>query len=372
MTTVGDNWFQVQNVTEVASPALLLYMERVEENVRRMVRMAGDPRRLRPHIKTHKLPELIRLQQQHGIQKYKCATIAEAEMVATCSPEEILLAYQPVGPNVHRLIQLTQKFPAIRFATIADDPQVVRALSDAAAGAQTHLEVLLDLDVGMHRCGIPPGDNALDLYRLISSSFTLKAGGLHVYDGHIHTPDLQERTKQADEAYAVAEVFRQQLLKSGMPIPRVVLGGTPTFPIHAKHSEVELSPGTCIFWDAGYGTKFPDIDFLPAALVLTRVISKPTSNRLCLDLGHKAIAAENPHPRVKFLNLPDCTPVMHSEEHLVVETERAGEFKVGDTLYGVPWHVCPTVNLHDRAVVIRDGKATDVWRVVGRARELTI
>ena len=155
-------------------------------------------------------------------------------------------------------------------------------------------------------------------------------------------------------------------------MPRLVAGGSPTFPLHARDPEIECSPGTCLLWDAGYAATLPDLDFLCAALVVTRVISKPGSNRLCLDLGHKAIASESPHPRVQLLELPDATPVMHSEEHLVVETPRATEFAVGDVLYGIPWHICPTVALHARAVVVRSGRADAHWKVVARDRLLTI
>ena len=136
--------------------------------------------------------------------------------------------------------------------------------------------------------------------------------------------------------------------------------------------DVECSPGTCVFWDFGYADKLADMDYLIAALVLTRVVSKPGSNRLCLDLGHKAIAAENPQPRVRLLGLEDAAFVTHSEEHLVVETPRAAEFKVGDALFGIPRHICPTVALHSEAVVIRSGRAVERWKVTARERRLTI
>jgi len=110
--------------------------------------------------------------------------------------------------------------------------------------------------------------------------------------------------------------------------------------------------------------------FVAAALVLTRVVSKPGPNLLCLDLGHKAIASEMPQPRVEFLNLKDATAVTHSEEHLVVETAQAADFELGDCLYGVPRHICPTVALHAEAVVIEDGKRTGCWRVVARDRRV--
>jgi D-serine deaminase-like pyridoxal phosphate-dependent protein len=127
-----------------------------------------------------------------------------------------------------------------------------------------------------------------------------------------------------------------------------------------------------VLWDAGYARLLPDMNYEFAALVLTRVVSKPGTRRLCLDLGHKAIASEGPHPRVIFPKLEDAAAVSHSEEHLVLETDRAGEFRVGDCLYGIPWHICPTVALHDEAIVVRDGRATETWKVLARARRLTI
>jgi D-serine deaminase-like pyridoxal phosphate-dependent protein len=369
---MSADWYTVANADEVASPALLVYPDRVEENIRRMVARVGNPQRLRPHMKTHKLAEVIRLQLAQGITKFKCATIAEAELTAGAGAPEVLLAYQPVGPNARRLVNLANTFPQTKFSTVADDAGALRALSRASSEAGLTLEVLLDLDCGMHRSGMSPGPEAVQLYRLIADLPGLRPGGLHAYDGHNREKDPAARAAQCDAEMEPVRALRETLAKAGLPVLRVVAGGTPTFPIHAKHTDVECSPGTCVFWDAGYGVKCPDLDFLPAALVLTRVVSKPGGHRLCLDLGHKAIASENPHPRVQFLGLPDAQAVMHSEEHLVVETPRAGEFAVGDCLYGVPWHICPTVALHAEAVVVRDGRAVETWRVLARNRRITV
>ena len=363
-------WYECANVAEVDSPALLIFSDRVEENVRRMIALAGGPERLCPHVKTHKLAELVRRQLALGIKKFKCATIAEAEMVAGCDAPEVLLAYQLVGPKVQRFIQIIKKFPQTDFATIADDETAMRALSTAAVQAGIRIKVLLDIDGGMHRCGVPAGPKAVALYRLLASLPGLKPAGLHLYDGHIDDDDLAVRTKKCDDAFALVAALQHEL--ADLPVPRIVAGGTPTFPIHARRPGVECSPGTCVLWDFGYGNSCKDLDFLHAALVLTRVVSKPDSNRLCLDLGHKAIAAEKPHPRVQFLNLPEAVAVTHSEEHLVIETPRAHEFAVGDVFYGVPRHVCPTVALHAEAVIIKNGRATDRWRITARNRTLTV
>ena len=180
------------------------------------------------------------------------------------------------------------------------------------------------------------------------------------------------RASPCDAAFAQLTALRDQLVSGGLSVPAIVAGGTPTFPIHARRPGVQCSPGTSVFWDLGYETLLPDLDFTPAVLVLTRVISKPSAKILCLDLGHKAIASESPHPRVELLGLSDARAIGHSEEHLTIETDRADEFPVGTPLYGIPWHICPTVALHQEAIVIRNGRAEEKWQVVGRARTITV
>jgi D-serine deaminase-like pyridoxal phosphate-dependent protein len=365
-------WYTVENVADIPSPALLVYPDRVEENIRRMIEIAGGVERLRPHMKTNKLREVVRLHLEHGITRFKCATIAEAEMAAAAGAPDVLLAYQPVGPNVKRFVHLVETFSGTQFAAIVDDEATVRALADAAVEAGVTLDLFLDLDGGMHRTGIAPGDRALELYRLLSTLPGLRAAGLHMYDGHIHDTELDDRRKASDESFAHVEKMRAAITADGLAVRAVVAGGTPTFPLHAARAGVECSPGTSVFWDFSYSTILPDLDFSPAVVLLTRVVSRPEQNRLCLDLGHKAVASENPHPRVKLFDLEDATAVGHSEEHLVLETERASEFPVGSALYGVPWHVCPTVALHNEAVVVRNGRADERWQIVARARTLTI
>jgi D-threonine aldolase len=365
-------WHKLSNEADVPSPALLVYVDRVRENIRRMVAMVDDVSRLRPHIKTHKMAEVLRMHLDAGITRFKCATIAEAEMAAATGAPDVLLAYQPVGPNVTRLQQLARLFPQTKFSCIADDEGAIRTLANAWAGAASPLEVLLDLDCGMRRSGIAPGPEAAALYQLIAGSSGLKPGGLHAYDGHNREVDPAARKAACDAYMAPIRALRDELQRAGLMVPRLVASGSPTYPIHACSKDIECSPGTTVFWDAGYGDRFKDTDFLPAALVFTRVVSKPGPGRLCLDLGHKAIASEMPHPRVHFIGLADATAVTHSEEHLVVETARAAEFTVGDALYGVPQHVCPTVALHGLAVVVENGRATGRWKIVARERVITV
>lgn len=365
-------WYAVESAADIPSPALVVYVDRVRENLRRMIAIAGGVERLRPHVKTHKMAEVVRLQIGAGISKFKCATIAEAEMLARAGAADVLLAYPIVGPNVARLARLTTAFPATKFSALADEPHAIHALSRQFADHERLLEVLIDLDVGMRRSGVAPGPSALERYRLLADLPGIAPGGLHVYDGHVRDADLAERTRHAEAAFGPVETLCRELRGAGLPVPRIVAGGTPTFPIHARHDDRECSPGTCVFWDIGYATKFPDLDFLHAAVLLTRVVSKPTSDRLCLDLGYKAVSPDNPSPRVSLLDLPDATAVVHSEEHLTIETDRASDFAVGDVLYGVPYHICPTVALYREAVVAENGRATRKWTVDARDRMLTV
>lgn len=350
-----NDWYEVANAAEVDSPALLVYPDRIEENIRRMIAMVGGNReRLRPHIKTHKMADIVRVQLAQGLTKCKCATIAEAEMAAQCGVADVLIAYQPVGPKAARVARLVETYPKTHFSVIADDETLIRTLP-------SDLDVMLDIDMGQHRTGVEPGPVAARLYRA-------KPGGLHIYDGHLNQPDVEERRR----AWATAFDSVRQFVKGVSPVKRIVAGGTPTFAFWARETDFECSPGTCVLWDHSYGSKMRDLDFLPAALVLTRVVSKPSGNRLCLDLGHKAIASETPHPRVHLIDLPDAVATKHSEEHLVIETDRAREYQVGHCFYGIPSHICPTVALHATATVVRDGKASGTWKVTARDRALTI
>jgi len=368
------SWPGLTNADEVASPALLLDDARMASNLAAMIRVAGNPDRLRPHLKTHKMPQLVRRQVEAGITKAKVATIAEAELAAVHGVRDVLLSLQPVGPNVTRLIRLATLFPQVRFSTVVDDPVAVETLGRAMATADIGrvLGVFLDLDIGQHRTGCEPGAAALAVAEAIRRQPTLQCRGLHAYDGHLGIPDLAAREAACEAAYAPVEALRQSLESAGIPVPAIIAGGSPTFAIHARRPGVELSPGTTVLWDAGYGTQFPDLPFEPAAFLLTRVVSKPAPDCVCLDLGHKAVAAEMSPPRAVFPSLPDAEAVSHSEEHLVLRTAAAPGLRIGNVLYAIPWHVCPTVALHQEAWLVRDGRAVERWTVEARSRRITV
>ena len=368
----NDLWHIVDNVDEVKSPALLVYPDRIEHNIRKMVEISGGADHLRPHVKTHKMSEIINLQMKHGIYKFKCATISEAEMVARCGATDILLAIQPVGPNLGRFFQLKKLFPDSKISCIADSSEVILQLSQMACQTGLKTDIWLDLNNGMNRTGIVPGEEAIRLYQMILDLPMIGAEGVHVYDGHISESDLSLRQKLCNESFMTVLSLIGELEKAGAGILKIVAGGSPTFPIHALRAGVETSPGTTLLWDYGYSSAFQNMGFLHAAVLLMRIVSKPSKDLMCLDLGHKAVASEMPQPRVKILGIETYSIITHSEEHMVIRTPEADNWKIGDPLYGIPWHICPTVDRFDSVSVVNEHQVTAQWLVEARKRKISI
>ncbi|MFD2873281.1 D-TA family PLP-dependent enzyme [Mucilaginibacter ximonensis] len=369
-TNMAD-WYHISDIDELDTPALVVYPDRVKQNIATLVGAIDGIDRLRPHVKTHKNKEVTQLCLEAGIRKFKCATIAEAEMLALCKAPDVLLAYQPVGPKIKRLAELIMQYPDTAFSCLIDSYETASVIDQIALAAQVQLNVYIDLNVGMNRSGIAP-QKAFVLYERCELLQAVKVVGLHVYDGHIHDEDINVRKQKCDETFRPVEELIAELRQSGIE-PIVVAGGSPTFPIHAQREGVECSPGTFVYWDSGYANEMPEQQFLPAALVVARIVSLPDDTKICVDLGHKSIASENvPDKRVTFLNAPQLKPVSHSEEHLVLEAGANHQYKAGDVLYGVPRHICPTVALYERAITIQNSKISGEWRTIARDRKINI
>ncbi len=370
-----DPRYRIEDTSEIITPAIVLFREILEENIDKMIAIARDPLRLRPHCKTHKMREVVELQLSLGIVKHKCATFAEAEMLAQTGVKDVFLAYNLVGPNISRAVKFVEKYPHVTFSVTADHPVPIAELGRAMSASGRSVEVLLDIDTGQHRTGLMVGEHAKQLYRRILETEGLKPGGFHVYDGHQHQRSQDERRAAIDVEWAKVIAFRDELIREGDPVPRIVAGQTASFPVYAEKDDptIELSPGTCVFNDASYGERFPDLQFTPAALMLTRVISRPAADRITLDLGYKAVASDPPvGSRLVFFDLPDAEQVLQNEEHLVIETADAGRFQPGDELYALPRHICPTSALHKQVFVISGGKLVERWDVAARDRRLTV
>jgi D-serine deaminase-like pyridoxal phosphate-dependent protein len=354
------NWFEVNNHDQVLSPALLFYPERIRRNIREMVRIAGLPNRLRPHVKTYKCPEIVKMQMEAGITRFKCSTLAEAVMLGRSKAPDVLVAYPLAGPNQDALLHIIKKFPETTFSTLVDHPNQA---AQWKSKLEEPLRVYIDLDVGMHRTGIKPelANKLVDL--LVEEPFNL--AGFHAYDGHIRDTDINQRIKSVEKSFRPAEQFMKEFTEP----KEFITGGSITFPIHASYPGRELSPGTTLLWDRGYGESFLDLNFDIAATLLTRIISKPGDDLICLDLGYKAVASEmKDHPPVWFPQLHEAELAGHSEEHLVLKTSDANNLMPGDVLYGLPWHICPTVAMHEKAGIVNNHTVTEFWEIASRER----
>jgi len=368
----GKNWYEIDNPEEVVSPSLLVYPDRIEKNIKLMISIIGDVTRLRPHIKTHKTAEIIEMQMQHGIQKFKCATIAEAELLAKCNAKDILLAMQPVGVNLNRFFKLIATYPNSQFSTIVDNEITVDLISELAASREISIPLFLDLNTGMNRTGIAPNDNAVELFIRISEDPNLYARGLHAYDGHLRETDTALRKEACDAAFKLVTNLKSKIEASGAEVKTLVVGGSPTFPFHAARENVETSPGTTLLWDERYGTSFSDMPFLQAAVLLTRIISKPKERIICLDLGHKSIAPEMDFPRVKIFDLEDAEQIGQSEEHLVLHYNKSENLKIGDIFYAIPMHICPTVAKYSKVLTVEEGRISGAWKIAARDHQMQI
>jgi D-serine deaminase-like pyridoxal phosphate-dependent protein len=363
-------WYEAVNINEYDSPALLVYPSRIEENIVRITERV-DVRLLRPHVKTNKMAEVSAMMMEAGIKKFKAATIAEAEMLAIIKAPDVLLAYPPTVPKIKRLIRLIQKYPDTQFSCLVDHANTAVALSDFFTSVKMIAGIFIDLNLGMNRTGVRP-ENALALFEKIHSLPAVYIFGLHAYDGHIKDHDINVRREACFRAFEPVAKLKHALEKIVGHPTTLIAGGSPTCFIHAEAGDRECSPGTFVFWDKGYTENLQEQPFDWAALLVCRVISIPAPDMVCVDLGYKSVASENPLPRVYFLNATEAIPAAQSEEHLVLKVPDSSKFTPGDILYGVPWHICPTVALYDKALVVENNTIVGSWEVIARKRKIMI
>ncbi len=363
--------YTIENLDSYDTPLLAVYPEKISRNIDLIISMFESKNQIRPHVKTHKCPEVVRLLLAAGITKFKCATVAEAEMLAATGAEDILIAYQPVGPKVGRFINLMLEYPASRFSCLVDNLTSATRISDAASASGAIAEVWIDLNVGMDRTGIIPGDEAVKLFHRCSSLNNIKILGLHAYDGHLTEPDEKVRLARAEAGFNAVRKLVSELEHAGYDAPCIVAGSTPILRFYAGHPDVECSPGTFIYWDRHYQDSFPELGFEAAAAVVTRVISKPYSGTACLDLGYKSVSSEGkPDERIWMPELPEAEVVSQSEEHLLVSGTPT--LQVGDAVYGLPYHIGRTCNLYEGCAVVEQGHIVSHWNHTARSRQINI
>lgn len=377
MADAQKHCYHFEGEREMFSPQLIYYLDTIEENLRRAIDMAGGAGRLWPHIKTYKMPEMVRLLGTYGVTRCKCATIAEAQMAAMAGAQHILLSYPLVGPNIQRYITLQETCPETQFLAVGDDIRLLTALSHAAQVHNAKVRFMIDMNMGMNRTGAGM-EKALALAADAAQLPNMIYSGLHCYDGHRKEKDAAERKREA--AGSLNEILQvtEKLKEAGLN-GVTVLGGTPGFPCYCElGKELEntfFSPGTLFVHDAGYAESFPDLPFEPAAAVLCRVISTPLPGRFTLDLGYKAISCDNPVKSGVIAGFPHAHPAFQCEEHWIWDMEEGYEAlcpEPGEELYVIPWHICPTTALYSEVPVISHGRITQTWHVTARDRRLTI
>jgi len=349
---------------DLDTPALVLDLDALEANIAYMANfMAGASASLRPHSKTHKCAQIARRQIAAGAVGITCAKLGEAEALAPVAPD-ILIANQIVGPTkIGRLVRLrcqTDVMVAVDAAANIDD------LSAAAAAAGVTLRLLVEVDIGMGRCGVDTPEQALELARRVDGASGLVFAGLQGYEGHaVMIPEEEARRAAAEKAMAKLTSARRFIEKSGLPVSIVSGGGTGTYKFTGNYPGVdEVQAGSYATMDARYGGIIPE--FRPALSVLATVVSKPNDDRVISDAGMKSITPEFGMPVV--LQPEGLVTAKLSEEHGTHDGAGAAGLRLGDKILLQPTHGCTTINLHDRYFVVQGERVVDVWPVDARGR----
>lgn len=368
----------------VITPALIYYRDLLRGNLEKAIETAHGAAHLWPHVKSHKMADLIRMSMEQGVRRFKCATIAEAEMVASCGAEHIVLSYPLVGPNIERFIKLSEAFKDTHFYAIGDCLDMLSRLGTAAkASSLGNVDVLVDVNMGMDRTGVPLAE-LVDFCGSCASINGITLKGLHCYDGHRTEHDYADRKAQSDHVDTELKPLLKSICKSHPTCSLVIIGGSPSFPCHTdfnltdgdetKDVEVYYSPGTIFVYDYGYSKKFPDLPYVPAAAILTRVISNPGRGIFSLDLGYKGVAADPDGIRGQLLGVDNCEEMFQSEEHWTFRMKPGHEDecpKVGEEYFVIPTHICPTSALYPSVTVVENGEIVDEWEVTARNRKIT-
>ena len=369
-----DERHRLSNIDDVLTPALLVYPEAISSNIEQILRLLdGDANRWRVHVKTAKLEYALRMLAARGVTNFKCATTLELLVACHSGAQDVLVAYPMVGANARRVSEIAQAHPHVRISVLAENEQQIRQWRGHSVG------VFLDINPGMNRTGIEQSlsAQAVRLARAVRDA-GLEFRGLHYYDGQYGGVDEPERTKSTHAGYHRLLEIASEIERAGVNVLEVVTAGTPTLPCSLAYQAFRgqkfvhrVSPGTVTYNDATSLAQLPvEYGLRPAVLVLTRVVSHPRKGMVTCDAGHKAVSADAGVPTCVVVGHPELTPLSPSEEHLpmTVAGDAAGP-GVGEALYLLPRHVCPTVNNFDCALLVRNGQIEAVERVTARGRE---
>jgi D-serine deaminase-like pyridoxal phosphate-dependent protein len=351
---------------DIDTPALCLDIEVTEANVARMAEFAHQAGvYLRPHAKTHKCPMLAHMQLAAGAIGITCAKLSEAEVLVAAGIRDILIANQVIGSaKIARLVNLAAHSEVI---VAVDDPENVAELDAAAQAKGVRLRVVIEIDIGMQRCGVTPGQPVLELARQITRSPGLRFEGVMGYEGHvIFTPDPEERKAKTEASLQRMMDSVELLREAGFPVKIVSGGGTGTYFITGRYPGItELQVGSYITMDSQY-REVVGIDFAYALTVLATVIRVHGDKRAIVDAGMKTMTRDFGMPLV--LEPPGWKMTALAEEHGFLERLDGPPLKRGDKVKIVPNHGCTTINLHDHYYVIRRGILEAIWPIAARGK----
>jgi D-serine deaminase-like pyridoxal phosphate-dependent protein len=352
--------------TGIDTPALLLDADALSANLQQMASFFVQRHsKLRPHFKSHKCTTIAKLQMQAGAVGITCAKLGEAEVLADAGITNILIANQIVGPlKIRRLIELRRRADPM---VAVDSAENVKMLSASASAAGVNLGVLVEVDVGMGRCGVAPGQPALELANLVASSPGLRFEGLQGYEGHcVDLRDETERIAQTRKSLNSLVETRWLIERSGLRVNLVSGGGTGTYDLTGNCEGVdEVQAGSYAAMDWWYSDIRPE--FKQAMSILATVISRPKPDLVIIDVGRKGVGAEWGAPRVK--GLPGAEVTSHSsEEHMKISVPANSLLNIGDRLEIIPSHGCTTSNLYSEFVAHKNGSLLGRWPIEGQGK----
>ncbi len=366
--------YRIHDLRAVMTPALAIYPTIVRANIDFTLQLlGGDPSRWRPHVKTAKLESVMRILVERGVTQFKCATTLELVTACHAGASDILIAYPMAGANAMRAQQIAADNPHVQVSAL------VETSTQIEPWIATRVSLFVDINPGMDRTGIEQShfDEILSVVNAIRAA-GLRFAGLHYYDGHLHSPDLQQRIAEAHRGYDRLLEIVTRLANSGIAVPEVITAGTPAFPATVSYSGFRsasfvhrASPGTVVYSDASSAAELPpDYRYRPAAIVVSRVVSHPRPGMITCDAGHKTLSVDAGVPNCVVLGYPNFECRRPSEEHLPIAVPTGFPAPaIGNFLYLVPRHVCPTVNNFDHALFVCDGHIESVETVSARGRE---
>lgn len=360
------------NIQDLDTPAVLIDADTLDRNLRRMAEYsAAHGLILRPHTKTHKIPEIARLQMQYGAGGIAVAKLGEAEVMVDAGLTDIVIVYPIWGEaKWKRLAKLAKR---ARISVAMDSLPVAEGISQAATAAGVEIGIRLEFDTGLRRCGLPVDENSVAIARRICELPGIRWEGISVYPGHV-SGDHAAREQGIDRENINLDRLYALLEAAGISYPVVSGGNTPAaFQSHRFHGVTEIRPGTYVFNDRNTvdaeSATYADC----AATVLTTVVSTSVPRRAILDAGSKTLTFDplGSGNRKYFGYVrehPDFLLEGLSEEHGHLAVPDSSRVRVGDKLRIVPNHVCPCINLHDRVFVVSGERVVEEWKVAARGK----